>query len=264
MKKLHYTLIELLAAMGIFIMMIGILFKTFVTGADIATTETIKMSILSDANIFFNYLTNDLRNINMQAIQRLRDKNNADIDPDDPESDPSNEAAGKKMHFTSNGKLSFFSTITPYDDISATTYNTVNLVDELDSVTKDGIPDLPPYVAYELVGDSIVRKMYSTQAAYVDDSNNFSAGVSSVADLANETLAIPVILEGVVSFQINVWSDYPGGTLIDETQSPLSEKPACITFEVTLRDPNPFKASLPISVRNRDNRTITKTIYIDR
>lgn len=268
MKKLHYTLIELLAAMGIFIMMIGILFKTFASGADVASRESIKMGILSDANIFLNYLTNDLRNINMQAIQRIRDNKNNAIDPDSTNVDPaSKEAEGKKLHFTA-GKISFFSTVTPYDDTSNTSYSydstiPATLVEALD-IDADNIPDLDPYIAYELVDDKIVRKMYSSQDAFVDDNNDFSAGASSSADLDNEALAIPVILEGVVSFDIKVWSDYPGGTLIDESQSPLSEKPSCITFSVTLRDPNPFKASLPTAVRNRDNRTISKTIYIDR
>ena len=257
MKKLHYTLIELLAAMTIFIMMMGILFRTFSSGADVAATETVKLSILSDSNIFFNYLTNDIRNINMQSIQRLRDNKNDAIDPD--HGTASQEADGKKLHFTDE-RISFFSTVRAYHDTDGSNYNGVNLVDELDSATKDGIADLDPYVAYELVGDKLVRKMYSTQAAYVDDNNTY-ADLTTVAELDNESLAVPVILEGVEEFEVTVWSDYPGGTQVDTSQSPLSEKPACITFTITLTDPNPYKNA---TLKARDNRSISKTIYIGR
>ena len=60
MKMKRYTLIELLAAMTIFIIMMGILFRVFTSAATITSSESTKLAILSDANVFFTYLTNDL------------------------------------------------------------------------------------------------------------------------------------------------------------------------------------------------------------
>ena len=255
MKKLKYTLIELLAAMGIFIMMIGILFQTFVTGSDIAASETVKMNLLSDANIFYNYLTDDIRNIDMLAIQMLRDKDNDNVDPDSPNASPANEtneSTGKKFHFAT-GKVSFYSTSDVYNDTDTLNYNGVDLTGLAGS----------PYIAYELVGTSLVRKMYADQATYVSDEGVY-ADLTTTAELDDTTVNVPIILEGVVDFSFKVWSDYPGGTEISTNQSPLSEKPSCITFTLTLKDPNPSKTSLPTAVQERSYRTVSKTIYIDR
>ena len=252
MKKLRYTLIELLAAMGIFIMMIGILFQTFVAGSDIAASETVKMNLLSDANIFYNYLTDDIRNIDMLAIQMLRDKDNDDKDPDVAAPNDTYQATGKKLHFAA-GKISFYSTVDAYNDNIIGNYNGADLT----------ILTGSPYIAYELVGTSLVRKMYADQATYVSDEGVYDK-LTTTADLEDTTVNVPIILEGVVDFSFKVWSDYPGGTEISTNQSPLSEKPSCITFTLTLKDPNPSKTSLPTAVQERSYRTVSKTIYIDR
>ena len=99
--------------------------------------------------------------------------------------------------------------------------------------------------------------------SYIDDSNNL-IDQTTLAELDDTNENVPIILEGVASFDIKIWDDYPGGKEIDVSLSPLAEKPSCITFSVTLTDPNPAKANLPTAVKNRSNRTITKTIYIDR
>ena len=276
MKIKKYTLIELLAAMTIFIIMMGILFKTFTTSADVASTQTTKVEIMSDANIFFNYLTVDLKNIDVQAIEKLLDKNNAANDPNTA-AGTTNEADGNKLHFnyynSSNPiSISFYSDVTPYDDNSATSYSydsvnaeTLKVGLDLDS---DAflIPDLKPYIAYELVSyteggaskKAIVRKMYADQSIYVNDAGTYT-GATSSGDITTDAKAVPVILEGVEDMTIQVWDDYPGGSEI--RTSPIGHKPACVTVSITLTNPSPTIADM---VKERNKRTITKVIYLGR
>jgi len=269
MKNQKYTLIELLAAMSIFIIMMGILFKTFTTAADVASKQTTKIEILSDANIFFNYLTNDLKNIDVQAIERLLDNQNAANDPNANPSAATNEASGNKLHFD-NVSVSFYSDVKPYDDTSNTSYsydssNTATLVEGLD-LDADNIPDLKPYLAYELVTytesgvskKAIVRKMYADQVLYVNNAGTY-VGKTTAADIIDDSKSLPVILEGVENMTIQVWDDYPGGNEL--TQSPIGHKPACITVSVTLTNPSPTIAA---AIKERNKRTITKVIYLGR
>ena len=253
MKKLQYTLIELLAAMSIFIIMMGILFKTFTTSADVAASQSTKVSILQDANVFFNFLNNDLKNIEIEAIEKILNNQNAATDPN--EDAASVEADGNKLHFslTAPVSISFKSGVTPYYDRENGNYNGYDLIDELDITGSDGIPDEKPYVAYEYIASEkvIVRKMYPYQTDYVDNSNNYSGTTGSLSD------DIPVILEGVEDFTIQVWEDYPGGTEI--TTSPIGVAPACVTFTVTLADPSPTMAQ---TMKDRTKRTITKVVYM--
>lgn len=198
-KTNRYTLIELLAAMTIFIIMMGILFKTFTTSADVASRETTKVGILSDANVFFTYITNDLKSMIVDIYPAPENENGVKDDPDSATATV-DDYGDSQLKFTTTS-IECYSNVTPY--------NETTLVTALGSNS--------PYIKYELNSEKIYRTMASD-----------SGGSDSVQG---------IILEGVTDFSIKLWDDYPGGNEL--TTSPTSSKPACITVSVTLTSPNP-------------------------
>jgi hypothetical protein len=224
MKRFHYTLIELMAAMSIFIVMMGLLFNIFVSASTIVVSQSTKVSILSDASVFFTYISKDLSNISLSAIPHFLDKNNTQSDPES--STPSFKTTSDQLKVETSGStttlIAFRSDIEAYDTAA--------------------IPSTP-YVAYFF--DESKGEIYRSMAA--DEASYGSA----------ETEAI--ILDGVEKFEIKVWDDRPGGVAL--TASTFATKPACITINLTLRTPNPNASAETIK---QSLRTITKTIYIDR
>lgn len=223
-KKHSYTLIELLAAMGIFIMMIGILFKTFSASAEVATRETTKVSILTDSSVFFKYVTDDLRSMIVDvypAIEIEAPSGSKKFNPDNT-GQGTTDHGDSELTFTPTS-ISFFSNVTPYQEAALT----------------GALGSAPPYVKYEFSGSQITRSMSSDDAGLNEQSG--------------------IILEGVEAFSIDLWEDYPGGTQI--TDSPSPTKPGCITISVTLTTPNPFASQ---ELKDNEKRTITKAIFIKR
>lgn len=201
-KKQNYTLIELLAAMGIFLMMIAILFKTFSASAEIATRETTKVGILTDSSVFFKYITGDLRSMIVDVYPAIEMEKTGDkkFNPDST-GQPTEDHGDSDLTFTATS-IEFFSNVTPYNE----------------TVLTAALSGASPYLKYELSGSEITRAMASD-----DTGSNEQSGI---------------ILEGVEAFSINLWEDYPGGTEITESPSPT--KPGCITVSVTLTSPNPY------------------------
>lgn len=205
MTKINrYTLIELLAAMTIFIIMMGILFKTFTTSADVASRETTKVGILSDASVFFTYITNDLKSMIVDIYPAPENTSGAKDDPDTAAATTIDDYGDSQLIFTTTS-IECYSNVTPY--------NETTLVTALGSNS--------PYVKYELNSEKIYRTMASD-----------SSGADSVQG---------IILEGVTELSIKLWDDYPGGNEL--TTSPTTSKPSCITISVTLTSPNPNMSS---------------------
>ena len=243
MKKFHYTLIELMAAMSIFIVMMGLLFNVFVNASTIVVSQSTKVSILSDASVFFTYISNDLSNISLAAIPQLMDKDNNEIDPDfgtrGGTGTASLEASTDQLKIESSGSsttlIAFRSDVEYYHD---DTYST-------------------PYVYYSLEPSPpttedpqlfhITRRMRKTEAP------------ASEPDTEAIILDGIVELDNVAQFEIKVWDDYPGGTELNA--STFGIKPACVTISMTLTTPNPNASE---ETKKQSLRTITKTIYIDR
>lgn len=219
MKQVKYTLIELLAAMSIFIIMMGLLFNVFVNASAVVGSQNAKVTILSDANVFFTYISNDLANISLSSIPQLLDNENGEVDPD---------AAGADSVATTSDKLT----------IDATTIAFRSDVEYYHAASFS-----TPYVIYEFDSSTgtVTRRMREVTGT----------AVSADADA--------IILDGVQSWEINVWDDYPGGTPL--TATTYDQKPACITIAITLSTPNPSASAETIE---QNLRTVTKTIYIDR
>ena len=203
MKQLKYTLIELLAAMTIFIIMMGILFNVFSTGAGIMAAESTKVGILADAGVFYNYISNDARSMVVEIIPSPEVEGGSKVGTDYEES---------SLTFTAT-TLKFASNVEAYSAVQA------------------AIGANPPYVEYRF--DSTSGIIYRKMSNYKD-----AAAAAAAADTLVENEG--EILEGVKAFDIKVWDDYPGGTEI--TSSPAHSKPACITVSVTMTDPNPDMA----------------------
>ena len=246
MKKLNYTLLELLASMTIFIIMMGILFKTFTASADVASVETTRLSIMNDSNVFFQYLTSDVRSLSVDIIPAPESDKGLKYRLDTAENDSTSyDFDIKKLLVTpspvvptSNVTLEFYSEVTAYN---------INGVFDVDS---DGIPEVTPYIVYEFdsTAGTITRKHFTDDTKVSpDDTSTYGSGKE------------PIILEGVTAFDISVWDDYPGGNEI--TTFPTPTKPSCITFSVTLTTSNPYASS---SIKTRAQRTISKTIYLKR
>lgn len=233
MKKLRYTLIELIAAMTIFIIMMGILFRTFTASAEIATAETTRLGIMTDANVFFQYLTADVKAMSIDIIAAPQNDSGSKVQLHTNSTSGAFDFSNKELDVISNSTIEFFSDVDAYR-LSSNDFDT----------NADGIVDLSPYVQYQFNASNgtITRKHFTSAAktspTYTED---------------------PIILEGVESMTINVWDDYPGGNEI--TTFPSSTKPACITFTVTLTSPNPYASN---TVKERGKRTITKTLYLNR
>ena len=239
-KILKYTLIELLAAMTIFIIMIGILFKTFTVSADVAASETTKLSIMSDANVFFQYLTSDVRSLSVDIIAAPEADNGEKRRLDSDELTNAFDFDIKKLMVTPTGNVS----IEFYSEVPA--YN----IDGVFDTDSDGSPDISPYIVYQLdTTTGVITRKHFTDDTKIspDDSTTYGSG--------NE----PILLEGVTAFDISVWDDYPGGNQI--TTFPTPTKPSCITFSVTLTTPNPYASNV---LKTRSQRTISKTLYLKR
>ena len=241
-KKSYYTILELLVAMLIFVIMMGILTQVATTASDIATTESSKVLLLSDANIFFEHITNDLRAAEIQDIEQYKDYLNEKSNPED-DSD-TNKDVGKKFYYTSSS-IGFFANVDGYD------------------TNVDGIDDFPtnsPFVHYELDSGKIVREMW-------DDETELTIAAAGRGSSVYDNNAAPVILDGVESLDIKLWEDYPGGAEISPqlvSSKPnhfVDTNPTCITISVTLTNPNPNMAQ---AVKEKNLRTVTKTIYIGR
>jgi len=237
MKKLQYTLIELLAAMSIFIIMMGILFKTFTASADVAAAETTRLGIMTDVNVFFQYLTSDVKAMSIDIIAAPENDsgNRAQLHTNDT---ASAEDFSIKELSVSSTSIGFYSDVTPY--------NTGDF-----DTNADGIPDISPFVQYTYnAGDKTISRKHFTRDP------NSSVTTPALAPTYSEE---PIILEGVEEFTINVWDDYPGGQEI--RSFPSATKPACITFTVTLTSPNPYASD---AIKERAKRTISKTLYLNR
>ncbi|MCM8533212.1 MAG: hypothetical protein NE330_18735 [Lentisphaeraceae bacterium] len=226
MKKLNYTLIELLAAMGIFIMMIGILFKTFTASADVATSETTRLSIMIDANVFYHYLTSDIKAMSIEIIPAPENDQGEKRRLDTDDIQTAEDLKDKELNVTVTGSVTtieFFSDITPYN--------------------------LAP-----LAGAPYVEYRFDSSTGYITRKHFTDSGKSAPV-YADE----PIILEGVEDFTITVWDDYPGGNQMVEFPTPT--KPSCITFSVTMTSPNPYASDV---IKERSKRTISKTLYLNR
>jgi type II secretory pathway pseudopilin PulG len=227
MKKLRYTLIELLVAMGIFIIMMGILFSTFSAVTDVSTNESVKVGILADANVFFGYITQDIREMNVEIIPAPESEGNSGGSKTDPEDNTNavTDYGDSKLTYTSTS-LEFFSEVDPYEAMATS----------------------PPYIKYTIEAASGgYSKIYRSMWDYDPATKTFD----------NEQKGL--ILEGVKTFDIKVWDDYPGGTEL--TESPVSSKPACITISITLTNPNP---NMTTTLRERAERTVTKTVFLTK
>lgn len=225
MKKLQYTLIELLVAMSIFIIMIGLLFNIFVNASTVVVDQSTKVSILSDASVFFTYISKDLSNISLSAIPHFLDKKNNQTDPESNDA-PSFKTTSDQLKVETSGSTTTL--IAFRSDVEA--YNTAD------------IPSTP-YVAYffDKNKGEIYRSMEMDEASYVSAETN------------------AVILDGVEEFEVKVWDDYPGGTAL--SASTFAIKPACVTIKLTLRTPNPHASD---ESKKQSLRTVTKTVYINR
>jgi type II secretory pathway pseudopilin PulG len=207
MKRKNYTLIELLAAMSIFIVMMGLLFNVFVNASTIVGSQNAKVTILSDANLFFTYLSKDLQNISLSDIPRFEDKDYdpagaADpIDPDNGDND-SVESGTDPLTVIAASKIAFRSSSEAYDGTTSI-----------------------PYIGYQLVGKEVLRSMSANAGSYATNSE-------------------AIILDGVEELKITVWEDYPGGTELNATS--YSVVPRCITVSVTLSTPNPSASAATI------------------
>ena len=238
MKKLRYTLIELLAAMTIFIIMIGILFRTFSASADVAASETTRLSIMTDANVFYQYLTSDIKAMSIDIIAAPRNESNSSSQLHINDTSAASDFSVKELLITP-------STVIPTSDVTIEFYSDVTAYNFSDFDTNsDGAPDLSPYIVYEFDSTNGII----TRKHFTDDTK--AAPTYSVD---------PIILEGVEEFDIKVWDDYPGGSQI--TQFPSPTKPSCITFSVTLTSPNPYASS---QIKEKAKRTISKTLYLNK
>ena len=223
MKK--YTLLELMVAMLIFVIMMGILTTTFGAASDISTSESVKVNLMNDANMFYDYLTSDLQSA---VVTTFEAPENTDGDPRDVENlqvatDPA-ENTDRHLDFVAGTSISFYSNVAPYTD--------TNLVDSLDIN--------PPYITYLFSGSEILRTM---------DDSHVSGGASPVTG---------TLLEGVTAFSFQIWSDFAGGNPL--TTTGITETPACITFTITIESPSPY--GNPVD-KAKNARTITKTIYLN-
>ena len=131
---------------------------------------------------------------------------------------------GLQISFSATS-LEFYSEADPYTD---STYNTA-------------LGSNAPYISYEFNNGNVYRNMY------LDDGK------------AGASITDAVILEGVEAFEVVVWKDYAGGTRANSGD--VDSKPTCVTVSVTLTSPNPNMAT---ELKEREKRTITKTMYIDR
>jgi len=220
-KNNNYTLIELLAAMVVFIIMMGVLFNIFSSAANIATSDVTKTQILSDANTFFRYITEDLKNAQIKGIPA----------PETTSGGSDGTDFSKDLVFSASS-LEFYSDTTAYDTLAGTM-----------------AAGVPPFIKYDYVAGTnsgvIMRVM-----------GNGSATTPAISATA------PIILEGVKSFVVKVWSDRPGGNEI--TSSPADSStdantPLAVTITLTLTNPSPTMSD---TLRNRADRTLSKTIYL--
>ena len=261
MKKLKYTLIELLISMSIFVVMMGILMSTFSMAADIASSETTKINILQDANIFYSYLTRDFKSAIASPIPHPQLANGTDGDPDFSTHPAVLEDYGLSVSLGATtvnvpDKIQFFGDITPYGSAMAT---------ELASS-----PDNELLLSYEY--DSTAKKIYRNLYIVNTASTDFEdfpvdrdsiLGINSDNNTDGENAAI---LEGVESFNIVLWRDYEGGDVINTpdiaagSYAEVDEIPTCITFYITLSSPNPNASAI---IKERGQRTISKTIYLN-
>ena len=224
MKKLQYTLIELLVAMSIFIIMIGLLFNIFVNASTVVVDQSTKVSILSDASVFFNYLTKDLANISLNQVPHFLDKDNNQTDPETlgsvslkTTSDP------LKIETASNGNslIAFRSNVEYYHDPSYSL----------------------PYVYYDFTSSTgqITRRMREEEIV-----TSISADMDAI------------ILDGVEKIEIKAWNTGSTTALASTT---FATKPDYITIRLTLRTPNPNASAEAIT---QSLRTVNKTIYLNR
>ena len=240
MKTLKYTLLELMVAMLIFVIMMGILMSTFSMAADVASSEGNKLSIMSDSNVFYTYVTRDFGAVLSQPIPApiyIDDDGSTSTlqkwDPDATTPPPDKlDDYGLNIEYVANEKISFYSDTKEYSSL------TTNLESSADYVLK---------VEYEFKSteEKIVRTMY-------------------VWDSLNDSAAFPpeeaTILEGVKEFSFTIWENYAGGREITATNGKLETVPACITFNVTITNPNP---SIPDIIKERHKRTVSKTVYLN-
>lgn len=250
MKVLKYTLLELMVAMLIFVIMMGILMSTFSMAADVAANEGNKLSITSDANIFYTYLTRDLSAVLSQPLPAPITI--SDSSPYIEKKDPDETSAirtlndyGLKMSYTVSStsvKLSFYSDTPEY----------AALTDDLNDPLSNNVLK----VEYEFIKGE--NKLYRTMYAW----DPTASPPTSVDDEKG------MILEGVENFGFTIWEDYAGGRSLatitfttGATSKELDTIPACITFNAELTNPNP---DTPQAVKDRYKRTISKTVYLNR
>jgi hypothetical protein len=270
MKKLQYTLVEILVSMAIFVIMMGILMKTFSVGADVVSSETIKVNILTDANVFYSYLTKDFRGV---AASPLTPPSYIGVG----NTEISNRNPDKTAIALEQYGLSII--------LRATTANTPDSIEIYTDakpygsdmqLALDNNPDYELLLRYQFDSNKIYRNQYiidTSQSDYDIDqiTNNSAIGVNShtggtdINGNPSNSNDNAVILEGVEDFEMVLWEDYEGGTKITTTISAnsftkLEKIPACITFYLTLNPPNPDAAD---EIKQRYRRTISKTVYLN-
>ena len=278
MKKSNYTLIEIMISMAIFIMMMGILMSTFSVAADVTSSESTKINILKDANLFYSYLTKDLQGTTTDNIEApsavVSNVEQIDRDPDNPTPVLNDFGLKVVLRADSNSiinSIEFYSSVYPYSQ------------DMKDALAYS--PDFQLLLRYHY--DSTKKKVYRDQ--YIINTNNddfatdqSEATISATAYASasqsddttqwqytngvNDVNSSATILEGVSEFDITFWEDYQGGAEIIPVSSggtiyTLPKNPTSITFSVTMANPNPYAST---GVLNRGKRTVSKTIYLNK
>ena len=299
MKKLKYTLIELLISMAIFVVMMGILISTFSMAGDIASSETTKTNILQDASVFYSYLTKDFRGaiaspIEPPDIVSVGGGITQNRDPDDPtltateleDYGLSVIVRGEALELQNSGtteklnSIEFYGSPLPYGNdmknilLQSPDYELVLRYhfqkptqsspgkifrDQYIVDTADTEFIIDPLRNTRLIGSGLADPSVAAAA------NGMSPVDTTPSDGFNDNGA--VILEGVEDFNVIFWEDYEGGTQITPGVAitagvvhELETIPKCITFYVTLVSPNPYASN---DIKKRGRRTVSKTIYLN-
>ena len=226
-RRQPFTVVELVVTVAVLIIMMGILVR-FVTQAQLAWNQSrTNVRMYEGARLFFDVIGRDLQSM---------------VTSDEP---------GQQINYTVDGS-----------ELPTDWFLAFVTVSGIGSKARD--PSKLTEVGYSFANNEITRHMTRSGdgiQGYLDDWDFSNAAASTWTIPGDPGTESSVIISGVRSVSVEVWSGSPL-TIVDDASDDTTKTPSRVTVTLSFFDPK--MEPLPTAKQNESLRTITKTIFINR